>query len=338
MINIIVTGGCGFIGSNICEFLKKKNFNVISVDNLSKNYSKINERRLLKLKIKNFCIDISKKNFLKLKFRAKFIIDCCADPSVESSRINRLANINNNLITTLNVLEKAKRDNSKLIFLSTSRVYPIKDSYKKFTKSRKNNFFDENSNIVGAKTIYGYTKISSEMLINEFNYAFGLEYIVNRCGLVTGPWQFGRVEQGLVSLWLWNHFNKKDNNLSYKGYDGSGKQIRDILFIDDLKLLIHKQIKKFNKIKNSTFVVGGGYKNTVNLIELTKICQELTGNKIMIRKSKSTSIYDIPFYITSSKKLKKYYGWEPKIDLYTGIKQLKNWMKINYSLIRPFFK
>jgi len=121
--------------------LKKKKFNVISVDNLSKNYSRINERRLLKLKIKNFCIDISKKNFLKLKFRAKFIIDCCADPSVESSRINRLVNINNNLITTLNVLEKAKRDNSKLIFLSTSRVYPIKDSYKKFTKSRKNNTF-----------------------------------------------------------------------------------------------------------------------------------------------------------------------------------------------------
>ena len=337
MTNIIVTGGCGFIGSNICEFLKKKKFNVISVDNLSKNYSKINQKRLSKLKIRNYRLNIYKKNFLNLRFKAKFIIDCCADPSVESSRVNRVANINNNLITTLNVLEKAKRDKSKVIFLSTSRVYPVQDSYKKFIKSKKNNFFDENSNIVGAKTIYGYTKISSEMLINEFNYAFGLEYIINRCGLVTGPWQFGRVEQGLISLWLWNHLDKKENNLSYKGYGGSGKQIRDVLFIDDLKLLIYKQIKKFNKLKNNTFTVGGGYKNTINLIELTKICQQLTGNKIKIRKSKSTSIYDIPFYITSSKKLKKYCGWEPKVDLYVGIKQLKNWMKINYNLIRPFF-
>jgi CDP-paratose 2-epimerase len=337
MTNIIVTGGCGFIGSNICEFLKKKKFNVISVDNLSKNYSKINQKRLSKLKIRNYRLNIYKKNFLNLRFKAKFIIDCCADPSVESSRVNRVANINNNLITTLNVLEKAKRDKSKVIFLSTSRVYPVQDSYKKFIKSKKNNFFDENSNIVGAKTIYGYTKISSEMLINEFNYAFGLEYIINRCGLVTGPWQFGRVEQGLVSLWLWNHLNKKENNLSYKGYGGSGKQIRDVLFIDDLKLLIFKQIKKFNKLKNNTFTVGGGYKNTINLIELTKICQQLTGNNIKIRKFKSTSIYDIPFYITSSKKLKKYCGWEPKVDLYAGIKQLKNWMKINYNLIRPFF-
>lgn len=337
MTNIIVTGGCGFIGSNICEFLKKKKFNVISVDNLSKNYSKINQKRLSKLKIRNYRLNIYKKNFLNLRFKAKFIIDCCADPSVESSRANRVANINNNLITTLNVLEKAKRDKSKVIFLSTSRVYPVQDSYKKFIKSKKNNFFDENSNIVGAKTIYGYTKISSEMLINEFNYAFGLEYIINRCGLVTGPWQFGRVEQGLVSLWLWNHLNKKENNLSYKGYGGSGKQIRDVLFIDDLKLLIYKQIKKFNTLKNNTFTVGGGYKNTINLIELTKICQQLTGNKIKIRKSKSTSIYDIPFYITSSKKLKKYCGWEPNVDLYAGIKQLKNWMKVNYNLIRPFF-
>ena len=223
-MKVIVTGGCGFIGSNICVFLKNLSFDVISVDNCSKTYSKLNLKRLNNLNVKNYNIDISNKNkFIKLNFKSDIIIDCCADPAVESSRKDILKNINNNLITTYNVLEKAKKDKSKLIFLSTSRIYPIKDSYQKFKmfyKKKNKDLFDEKSNIIGAKTIYGFSKLSSEMLIKEYNYAFNIDYLINRCGLITGPWQFGKVEQGLVSLWLWKHLNK-DNNLYYKGYNGS---------------------------------------------------------------------------------------------------------------------
>lgn len=339
-MKVIVTGGCGFIGSNICVFLKNLSFDVISVDNCSKTYSKLNLKRLNSLNIKNYNFDISNKNkFSKLNFRSDIIIDCCADPSVESSRQDILKNINNNLITTYNVLEKAKKDNSKLIFLSTSRIYPIKDSYEKFKmfyKKKNKNLFDEQSNIIGAKTIYGFSKLSSEMLIKEYNYAFNIDYLINRCGLITGPWQFGKVEQGLVSLWLWKHLNK-DNNLYYKGYNGSGNQIRDILFINDLCELVYLQIKKFKKIKNQTFCVGGGIKNSANLNELTKICEEITKNKLQIKHDLGTSIYDIPFYITSLDKVKKYYNWRPKTDLKIGLYTIFEWMKKNYTLIKPHF-
>ena len=339
-MKVIVTGGCGFIGSNICVYLKNLSFDVISVDNCSKTYSKLNLKRLNNLNIKNYNIDISNKNkFSKLNFRSDIIIDCCADPSVESSRQDILKNINNNLITTYSVLEKAKKDNSKLIFLSTSRIYPIKDSYQKFKmfyKKRNKDLFDEKSNIIGAKTIYGFSKLSSEMLIKEYNYAFNIDYLINRCGLTTGPWQFGKVEQGLVSLWLWKHLNK-DNNLYYKGYNGSGNQIRDILFINDLCELVYLQIKKFKKIKNQTFCVGGGIKNSANLNELTKICEEITKNKLQIKRDLQTSIYDIPFYITSLKKVKKYYNWMPKTNLRCGFSILLEWMKKNYTLIKLHF-
>lgn len=254
-------------------------------------------------------------------------------------RLNILKNINNNLITTYNVLEKAKKDNSKLIFLSTSRIYPIKDSYQKFNifyKKKNKDLFDEKSNIIGPKTIYGFSKLASEMLIKEYNYAFKIDYLINRCGLITGPWQFGKVEQGLVSLWLWKHLNR-DNNLYYKGYKGSGNQIRDILFINDLCELIYLQIKKFKKIKNQTFCVGGGIKNSANLNELTKICEEITKNKLQIKRDLQTSIYDIPFYITSLQKVKKYYNWFPKTDLRIGFYILLEWMKKNYALIKPHF-
>ena len=339
-MKIIVTGGCGFIGSNICIFLKNLSFDVISVDNLSKTYSKLNHKRLNNLNIKNYNFDISNKNkFVKLSFKSDIIIDCCADPAVESSRKDIYSNINNNLITTYNVLEKAKKDNSKLIFLSTSRIYPIKDSYKKlsfFYKKKKKDLFNEESNTNGPKTIYGFSKLSSEMLIKEYNYAFKIDYLINRCGLITGPWQFGKVEQGLVSLWLWKHLNK-DNNLYYKGYNGSGNQIRDILFIKDLCELVYLQIKKFKKIKNQTFCVGGGIKNSVNLNQLTKICEEITKNKLKIKYDLDTSIYDIPFYITSLDKVEKYYDWLPKTDLKIGIYGILEWMKKNHTLIKPHF-
>ena len=339
-MKVIVTGGCGFIGSNICEFLKNLSFEVVSIDNLSKIYSRLNLKRLSNLNIKNYNIDVSDKNkFIKLNYKSDIIIDCCADPAVECSRTDILKNINNNLITTYNILEKAKKDNSKLIFISTSRIYPIKDSRQKFNtflKKKNINFFNEDSNIIGPKTIYGFSKLASEMLIKEYNYAFNIDYLINRCGLITGPWQFGKVEQGLVSLWLWKHLNK-DNNLYYKGYNGSGNQIRDILFINDLCELVYLQIKKFKKIKNQTFCVGGGIKNSVNLNQLTKICEQITKNKLKIKHDLYTSIYDIPFYITSLDKVKKYYNWRPKTDLKIGLYAILEWMNKNYTLIKPFF-
>ena len=68
-------------------------------------------------------------------------------------------------------------------------------------------------------------------MIEEYEYSENIKYIINRCGLITGPGQYGKVEQGLVSLWMWRHINKID--LSYKGYNGKGIQVRDILFIED---------------------------------------------------------------------------------------------------------
>jgi dTDP-D-glucose 4,6-dehydratase len=97
------------------------------------------------------------------------------------------------------------------------------------------------------------------------------------------------------------------------------------------------QIKKFKKIKNQTFCVGGGIKNSANLNELTKICEVITKNKLQIKHDLGTSIYDIPFYITSLDKVKKYYNWHPKTDLKIGLYKILEWMKKNYTLIKPHF-
>ena len=126
-MKILITGGCGFIGSNLSIYLKNKKFNIFSLDNLFRKGSKLNEQRLKKYKIKNFKIDISNKNQVNNLPKFDLIIDCCAEASVNAS-VNELDRvINTNLIGTLNILRKCAIDKTKIIFLSSSRVYSINE-------------------------------------------------------------------------------------------------------------------------------------------------------------------------------------------------------------------
>ena len=341
-MNILITGGCGFVGTNLSLYLKSKKFNVYTLDNLSRKGSKFNYTVLKKKKIKNFRINIA--NYKKLKGLRKFdlIIDCCAEAAVEVSRKKIDEVFNTNLIGTFNILKKAKRDKSKIIFLSSSRVNSIKNINKIVgnnsnlkKKLQINKLIDDKFENSRPKSLYGFTKLASEMLIEEFNYAFGLKYIINRCGVISGPLQFGKQDQGFVSLWVIHHIMKK--KLSYIGYGGHGNQVRDVLHIDDLCELIHKQIKIINKIYNKLYTVGGSKISYTSLKNLTKICQNITGNKISIDKKRSTSIYDIPYFITDNHKVSRAYKWRPKKNINKIVYDITTWVNNNKNLIQKYF-
>ena len=339
-MNILVTGGCGFVGTNLSIFLKKKGFNVSTLDNFVRKGSRFNYITLKKLKIKNYNLDLSNYSNIKKLPKFDFILDCCAEAAVEVSKneIDRV--INTNLIGTLNILKKAKQDKSKIIFLSSSRGYSI-NNLNKLVKNKiiKNHLrvkkkIKEDFDTQRPKSIYGFTKLSSEMLIEEFSFAFGLKYIINRCGVISGPFQFGKQDQGFVSLWIWRHLNR--NKLSYIGYGGFGNQVRDVLHIDDLCNLIFTQLKKFKKINNQIFNVGGSKKSNVSLKNLTHICQKVTGEKIYISKTSSTSVYDIPYYITDNTKVTNVYGWKPKNSIYDVINDTYKWLNTNKLILRRY--
>ena len=340
-MKILITGGCGFVGANIALFLNSKGYKIESLDNLSRKGSNYNLNLLKQNKIKNYKIDIS--NYKKLSKLPKYdiVIDCCAEAAVEVSRKNIDKVINTNLIGTLNVLKKVKQDSSKILFLSSSRIYPINES-NKLIKSNlikkkiiQKKMFGEKDNIQGAKTIYGLTKLTSEMLIEEFAYAFKIKYLINRCGVISGPLQFGKQDQGFVSLWVWNHLNKK--NMKYIGFGGNGFQLRDVLHINDLCELILKQIKKFNEINNKLFTVGGSWKSNTSLKELTKICEKITNNKIVFKKVKKTSIYDIPYYISDNRLVSNVYKWKPKNNIFNVVNDMYLWLKKNKSKLKKYF-
>ena len=132
-------------------------------------------------------------------------------------------------------------------------------------------------------------------------------------------------------MWVNRFLTKK--KLSYIGFGGSKKRVYSN---DDVSDIIYKQIVNFNKIKNETFNIGGGVKNSISLKELTRICEDITKSKIKFRKIKTTSIYDIPYYVSDNSKIKKFYNWAPKRNIYKIIRDIYIWMSENKNLIKKY--
>ncbi len=332
-MKILVTGGCGFIGSNLAIFLKEKikNVEITSVDNLSRRGSRLNHKRLSQKKIKNFKSDIGKSNKLTRLPKFDLVIHCAAEPAIEVSRKKVDEVFNSNLIGTFNVLKKCAKDKSNIIYLSSSRVYAMKNLF----KLKKNGSVREDFNVENSKSIYGFTKLSSELLIKEYSYLHNIKYIINRVALVSGPWQFGKQDQGFVSLWVWRHLNRL--KLSYIGFGGTGRQVRDVLHIQDLCELILLQIQKFKKINNKLMNVGGGKRNSLTLLQLTGLSKHVTKNKIKISSVKKTSPYDVPYFVTNTGYVTKLYKWKPKRNLKKIVADLYFWMKPNISSLKKYF-
>jgi dTDP-D-glucose 4,6-dehydratase len=167
-------------------------------------------------------IDISDENQLKKVFKTDLIIDCCAETSVEASKKNSNKVFNTNLIGTLNILNKCRKDKSGIIFLSSSRVYSLSALNKIITKKYLNKeiairkTIDINFDTLDVKTIYGYTKFASEQLIKEYSYLNKIKYIINRCGVISGPWQFGKIDQGTTFTFTSNATGLNATKENYK--------------------------------------------------------------------------------------------------------------------------
>src|SRR5205085_8464218 len=181
----------------------------------------------------------------------------------------------------------------------------------------------ENLDMTGARSLYGYTKYAAEQLIEEYRAAFGLRAIVNRCGVLAGPWQFGKVDQCVAALWvLSHHFGKP---LSYIGYGGSGKQVRDFLHISDLCDLVIEQISNFDRWDGWVGNVAGGLTNSGSLCELTALCQDLTGKEIEIRSESTNRPGDLRIFVGDCTRLFSRSAWRPRRNLRKIVADIAEW-------------
>ena len=327
-MRVLVTGGAGFIGGHVAVVLAgtHPDWTVVAVDNLKRRGSELNLPRLRAAGVSFAHADVRVREDLEALDDFDALVECSAEPSalagVDGSQHYL---VTSNLTGAFNCLEVARRHGAYLVFLSTSRVYPVDplrglalDETPTRYELRDDQPFAGASSagiaeqfpLEGARTLYGSTKLSAELLIEEYRAAYGLRAVVDRCGVVAGAWQMGKVDQGVFTYWMLAHHFRRP--LSYLGFGGGGKQVRDLLHVDDLVALLEEQLGDPERWDGVIVNVGGGRACSLSLRETTELCAEITGNRVPVGSTLETRPGDVPVYISDCARLRGLTEWRPQ--------------------------
>jgi CDP-paratose 2-epimerase len=321
---------------------------VIAFDNLHRRGSELTIDRVRRGGVDFVHGDIRIREDLESVGPFALMLECSAEPSVHAGGGGDPAYVlASNLTGTINCLEAARRAGADLLFFSTSRVYPVEplralplavDGDRLEIPSMASGQgwsargIATDFPLAGYRTLYGATKLASELLIEEYRHAYGLRAIVNRCGVIAGPWQMGRVDQGFVALWAARHL--WGTGLSYTGFGGDGRQVRDVLHIDDFLDLVELQVERRGDWDGAVLNVGGGRNRSVSLRELTQLCAERGGRRIPIGRVEATSAADIPYYVSDNDHVTRLTGWQPRRTLETLLDDVFAWLGAHEGTLR----
>jgi CDP-paratose 2-epimerase len=349
-MRVLVTGGAGFIGANLAVGLAARHpeWRLIALDNLHRRGSELNRPRLREAGVAFIEGDVRSPEDLRSAGEVDVVLECSAEPSVLAG-IGASADyaVHTNLVGAYNCLELARRYGAYLVFLSSSRVYPVAllaglsltESPTRFeldqgqsTPGASTDGISEDFPLSGPRTLYGATKLAAELLIEEYREAHGLRAVIDRCGVVAGPWQMGKVDQGVFTYWLLaHHFGQP---LRYIGYGGSGKQVRDLLHVDDLLELIDEQLSDPARWDGVVVNAGGGPGVSLSLVETTALCAEITGRRVAIEPVSEARPGDVPIYLSDCSRLYGLTSWRPRRDPGRILTDIHEWIRANEAALR----
>jgi len=342
-MRVLVTGGAGFVGANLGIALKQRQpgWEVTALDNLKRRGSELNLPRLREAGIAFAHGDVRERSDLLELGPFDALVECSAEPSALAGLEGGGDYVvDTNLLGAHHCLELARRDDAYLVFLSTSRVYPVAALNEVAFAEEETRFelepeqglpgvseagISEHFPLDGARTLYGTSKLAAELLIAEYEAAFGLRAVVNRCGVIAGPWQMGKVDQGVFTYWTLAH--RLGQPLTYIGYGGSGKQVRDLLHVEDLVDLIEDQLVRPDVWDGATVNVGGGREVSLSLAEATTLCREISGLEVEIGSEPQERPGDVPLYISDCGAAERLGGWAPKRSARDVLEDVHRWAR-----------
>jgi len=350
-MRIVVTGICGFVGSAIARGLADRfaGAQIAGVDNFSRPGSETNRPRLRAAGIAAMHGDIRCASDLDALGDADWVIDAAALPSVLAGvdgRTNSRQLVEHNLAGTINVLEFCKARGAGLVMLSTSRVYSIASLNALPLVVRDGAFAPDVGRVwpLGSSpagvaegfsttppiSLYGATKMASEVMATEYGAAFGLPVAIDRCGVLAGAGQFGTPEQGVFSYWLraW----ALGRPLAYLGFDGSGHQVRDALHPRDLVDLVERQMGAGSGA-SGTWTVGGGIVNARSLAQVSAWCAARFGPR-NVTADGTPRRWDVPWIVMDNAHARAQFGWSPAVGIEAALDEIAEHHRVHPDWLR----
>jgi CDP-paratose 2-epimerase len=349
-MRVLVTGGAGFIGANVAVGLATRHpdWQIVALDNLRRGGAELNLPRLREAGVSFQHGDVREPDDLLAVGELDVLLECSAEPSALAG-IDGSPDyvVKSNLLGAYHCLELARRRRADFVFLSTSRVYPVPGLLSLTLEETPTRYelaaaqtltgaspagVAEEFPLDGARTIYGTTKLAAELLIEEYRAAYGLRAVINRCGVIAGPWQMGKVDQGVFTYWMLAHHFRRP--LQYIGFGAEGKQVRDLLHVEDLLALLDEQFQAPERWDGATVNVGGGRRCSLSLLETTALCAEITGHTVPISATQETRPGDVPVYLSDCRRLFGRTSWRPRHSARDVLVDIQSWISAHEDALR----
>jgi len=350
-MRITITGLCGFVGSSLARGLldRIEGVEIGGIDNLLRPGSEINRLELESLGVRVMHGDLRMPSDVDALPDADWVIDAAANPSVLAGVDGRTSSrqlMEHNLSGTIHVLEYCRRAGAGLILLSTSRVYSIDalaslpvavsrtryglDAEQPLPAGATPAGIAESFSVAPPISLYGSSKLASEIVALEYGATFGFPVWIDRCGVLAGAGQFGTAEQGIFSYWLHAHAARRP--LRYIGFGGNGFQVRDAFHPADLAALVTAQIARPSG-RRRTYNVGGGLPNSMSLCELTAWCDGRFGGHAPVAGLQPRP-FDIPWLIMDAGLVRQDFGWTPARSLESILGEIAEHVRRNPDWLR----
>jgi CDP-paratose 2-epimerase len=332
-MRILVTGICGFVGSALAECLLERveGSHVAGIDNLMRPGAETNRMRIERLGIEFIHGDLRSASDISALPPCDWVIDAAANPSVlaglsgaGSSR--RL--FEHNLAALGNVLEYCREHKAGLLLLSSSRVYSIPalaaiplrvhnqafavDSAASLPHGLTVDGIGADFSTAAPISLYGATKLASEIMALEYGAAFDFPVWITRCGVLAGAGQFGTPAQGIFAFWVNAHLRRRP--IRYIGFNGSGHQTRDAFHPRDLAALLVAQMRTARSDGQRVYTAGGGPTNAMSLAQLSAWCDEHFGHHAPAIDPEPR-VYDIPWVVMDNTETARAFGWQLEMSL-----------------------
>jgi CDP-paratose 2-epimerase len=330
-VRVLITGICGFVGSTLAEALldASPGIEIVGIDNFIRPGSEVNRLRLRARGVRLHHGDIRAAADFEALPAVDWVLDAAANPSVLAGTDGQSSSrqvVEHNLGGTINLLEYCKRHGAGFILLSTSRVYSIAplaelpvesvgSAYRPragvdwpvgISESGVSELFSTAPPI----SLYGSTKLASELLALEYGATFGFPVWIDRCGVLAGAGQFGRPDQGIFAYWINAWLRRRP--LSYIGFAGTGHQVRDCLHPRDLVPVLQRQMEGgVASGQPRVLNFGGGTASAMSLAELSAWCAERFGAH-EVTTVPAPRRFDVPWLVMDARQAETAWGWRPR--------------------------